>query len=220
METERLFLNKVSGLFSGIIPQIKPQSVDLPQPAGTAPTAPSIVTFDEAKTQRRIEGNKTIPIPKTEFIKTTVSQPKDLGEKLVFTPTEEIKETGVSPIFASGQDMGTVKQAQFSVSASPPMPPTQPNTISGQVMDKDGKIIEAAILEIKDAAGRPVRAVKTNKLGHFFIVTPLGKGAYEILTEKDGYEFDPVRFNAEDKFIPPIAIRAKNIVAIPIPDIN
>ena len=81
-------------------------------------------------------------------------------------------------------------------------------------MTPDGKIIEAAILEIKDASGRPVRAVKTNKLGHFLIVTPLQEGIYEIISEKEGFEFNDVSFEAKGDIIPPIAIRAKKRVVI------
>jgi hypothetical protein len=89
------------------------------------------------------------------------------------------------------------------------MPPEKPNTVTGQVMDVNGKIVEAAILEIKDVAGRPVRAVKTNKVGHFLIVTSLQNGKYEIITEKEGLVFDSFTFEATGSIIPPIAIKAK-----------
>jgi hypothetical protein len=103
----------------------------------------------------------------------------------------------------------TSNEAEFSPDAAPPYPPTIPNTIAGQVMDSQKKIIEGAIMEIKDGTGRPVRALKSNKAGHFIIVTPLANGKYEIITEKDGYTFDPVSFEAKGELIKPIAIRAK-----------
>lgn len=89
------------------------------------------------------------------------------------------------------------------------MPPSRPNTVVGQVLNPDGKIIEGAILEIKDADGRPVRALKTNKLGHFMIVTPLVNGKYEMMTEKENLSFEPVTFEAIGEIIPPIAIWSK-----------
>jgi len=47
------------------------------------------------------------------------------------------------------------QEAQFSSQAAPPLPPSLPNTITGQILDAEGKIIEGAILEIRDiAAGR------------------------------------------------------------------
>jgi hypothetical protein len=101
------------------------------------------------------------------------------------------------------------QRAQFSPDAAPPNPPTVPNTVSGQTVDDTGKIIEGAIMEVRDSAGRPVRALKTNKLGHFTIVTPLINGKYEIIAEKDGYTFDTAAFDATGALIPPIAIRGR-----------
>ncbi|OGM07007.1 hypothetical protein A2130_04275 [Candidatus Woesebacteria bacterium GWC2_33_12] len=105
----------------------------------------------------------------------------------------------------------TTNPAEFSIDAAPPAPPTVINTIVGQVMDMDRKIIEGAILEIKDANGRPVRALKSNKAGHFIIVTPLANGKYEISTEKDGFTFEPISFETKGEIIPAIAIRGTRI---------
>ena len=116
--------------------------------------------------------------------------------------------TSVAPILTDTDGTST-STAQFSVDAAPPNPPIMPNTIVGQVMDENKKIIEGAILEIKDISGRPVRALRTNKAGHFIIVTALANGQYELITEKEGFEFEPVSFMAEGKMIPPIAIRAR-----------
>jgi len=117
----------------------------------------------------------------------------------------------VTPTVSSAP-VGSTTQVQFSPEASPPSPPTKPNTITGQVMDSQGKIIEGAILEIRDSVGRPVRAIKSNKAGHFWIATALANGAYEIVVDKEGYEFDPVSFEASGAIIPPVAIKAKNTV--------
>jgi hypothetical protein len=98
--------------------------------------------------------------------------------------------------------------SQFSKDVMPPLPSTQENVVVGQVLDQFGQIVEGAILEIKNPDGRPVRALKSNKLGHFMIATPLIAGDYIIQTEKDGFEFEPVTLRVEDKIIPPIAIWA------------
>lgn len=121
------------------------------------------------------------------------------------TPTEA-QLFRVNPITFSAPVAQTA--AQFSAQAAPPLPPTAPNLITGQVMDSQGRIVEAAIMEIRDSTGRPVRALKTNKLGHFIIVTPLANGNYEIVTEKEGLDFEPLTFEASGTIIPPIAIRA------------
>lgn len=134
-----------------------------------------------------------IELQKHEFPKTK----SNLTEGGVF-------QTIPSPLQTS-QVIGT-KQVQFSLSSSLPTFPSKPNVIVGQVIDEDQNIIEAALLEIKDREGRSVRALKSNKLGHFMIVTPLSDGEYQILTEKDGFVFDPLTFKVEGKIIPPIVI--------------
>lgn len=100
-------------------------------------------------------------------------------------------------------------QATFVPEAAPPAPPERPNTLVGQVLTREGKIVAGAILEIRDANQMPVRALRSNQVGHFMAVTPLANGEYEILTEKDGVFFDPVRFKAEGNIIPPIQIKSK-----------
>ena len=212
-EKEKGFLTKVTGIFGQFIPgsatlTTREAKIE-PQPAIYAETVEvPLAGTSQPQTQ------KPLTIPQTEPIST--SDPQKRMTVRVFEQEEpKTQETPVpvAPIPQTPQVPTTPppappQQAQFSAAASPPMPPAHPNTLSGQVLDNSGRIIEGAILEIKDAAGRPVRAVKTNKLGHFFIVTPLSDGTYEILTEKDGYDFATVTFKAEGTIIPSIAIRA------------
>ncbi len=124
-------------------------------------------------------------------------------------PGAILTQETLSEILPRGQSTTQTFAAQFSPDAAPPMPPTQPNVIVGQVMDANKNIIEGAILEIKDPMNRPVRALKTNKAGHFLIVTPLNKGTYTIEIEKEGFCFDPITLEAKGEIIPPIAIQAK-----------
>jgi len=91
-----------------------------------------------------------------------------------------------------------------------PRPPTQPNIFTGMVADKRGNLVEGAILEIRDERKIPIRALKTNQLGQFLIVTPLQNGVYEIETEKEGLSFAIIKIEAKGEIIPPIEIRAKN----------
>ncbi|MBI4033303.1 MAG: PrgI family protein [Candidatus Blackburnbacteria bacterium] len=116
----------------------------------------------------------------------------------------------VAPVF---QPAGRIPlpgaPATFTPEAAPPAASEQPNTVVGQVLTQEGKIVEGAILEIRDSDRRPVRALKTNKVGHFLSVTPLRDGTYEIETEKEGLTFDKVTFTASSLIIPPIQIRAK-----------
>jgi hypothetical protein len=185
-ETEKDFLAKITGLFG------RTQAKDQPAPPSQWSQARQVGTIKIPEQKPiKVVSQKISPQPQLIPIPITPSQ----------IPQSEIKEA---------------QAAQFSPEAAPPMPPEKPNTISGQVMDEQGKIVEGAILEIRDIGGRPVRAVKTNKLGHFLIVTPLQNGTYEIITEKEGLEFDSVKFEAAGSIIPPIAIKAKRRIKLSV----
>jgi len=166
------------------------------KPATSEPKAPLPSQSFPVKPPPKIPPTTPIAIPKT---------PIDTKPKAV---SEEIKVTPVAQTL-SPQPSLQGQAAQFSASANPPNPPTKPNTVVGQVFDTEGKIVEGAILEIKDASGRPARALKTNKAGHFWIATPLSKGNYELTVEKEGLVFEPLIFEANDAIIPPFFIKAK-----------
>jgi hypothetical protein len=194
---EKNFLSRILGLFR--------QEATVGKTTEHEQTTPSYVPIT------------TPPQPKTKpevIIPTTEPKsfrPKIVIEKEIPLSTEkqqaDISLHQVAPILKESQIKS--EQAQFSAQAAPPLPPTIPNTITGQVLSSDGKIIEGAILEIRDIAGRPVRAIRSNKLGHFMIVTALANGQYDIITEKEGYQFEPTTFEAKGEIIPPILIKAK-----------
>lgn len=184
---EQGFLASIAGIFSGVTKQ----AAVTPQP----------------------EKPKEISIPESVPVK--YSQPVAphlvVEEKPVVTSNQpQITTSQVAPIVA-GEELISTRQALFSIDAAPPNPPTIPNVIVGQVVDNDRKIVEGAIMEIKDAMSRPIRALRSNKVGHFITVTPLDNGHYEISTEKDGYEFSPVSFDANGTLIPPILVQGKRV---------
>ena len=102
----------------------------------------------------------------------------------------------------SGQEKKNVKNLVF-------LPETK-NTLVGMVFSKDNKIIDNAIIEIQDQTHHTVRATKTNKIGQFFLATPLDKGSYFIKTEKEGFSFNTISIQLEDKIYPPIEIKSIN----------
>ena len=181
----------MAGLF-GSSPQVQTQPLTSP------------VQVQKPEQEMKVPRTQPTPIAPPGFRPKIVIEEKQVKPQ----PQRQDVTTAVAPTLAA-QDGISGQAAQFSIDAAPPMPPEKPNTVTGQVMDAKGKIVEAAILEIKDVAGRPVRAVKTNKVGHFSIVTPLQNGKYEIITEKEGLVFDSLTFEATGSIIPPIAIRAK-----------
>ncbi|KUK83894.1 MAG: hypothetical protein XD98_0219 [Microgenomates bacterium 39_6] len=99
------------------------------------------------------------------------------------------------------------KEAQFSQDLPFPKPPDQPNILVGMVIDKNNKIVEGAIIEIKDESGDTVRAMRTNKLGQFRTVSPLSDGQYQIIVEKSGLDFDIIKIKLNNEIVPPIEIK-------------
>lgn len=187
-EKEKTFLSSLGNIFF---------------PGGPVKTQPAMGQQSQPKI------NVTTPVFQPTL--TTPVRPRFVVEEkfLQQQPLQTDVSTDVAPTFKTkGQKVNL--GAQFSLEAAPPNPPTVANIIVGQVMDTDGKIVEGAILEVKDSIGRPVRALKSNKLGHFMVVTPLQNGRYEIFTEKEGLIFEPVFFDAKGEIIPPIAIKGKN----------
>jgi hypothetical protein len=150
-----------------------------------------------------------VDIPQSQAIK--AGHPNMPQVQTQVAPQTPQNDQAIRPVFSNqpAGDLSQTKQATFSQEAAPPLPPERPNTIVGQVLAMDGKIVDGAILEIKDSSKRPVRAIRSNKVGHFLTVTPLADGDYELSIEKEGYIFDSVQFKAEGKIIPPIQIKAK-----------
>jgi len=103
-----------------------------------------------------------------------------------------------------------VVEAKYSSTLPFPEKSEQINTLVGMVLDPEGKIIEGAIIEIRDKQGIPVRALKTNKLGQFRSVTPLENGDYEMEIEKAAFQFDLQKIKLTGAIVEPLEIRAKN----------
>jgi len=193
---EKSFLSGLSNIFTGTVPTANVGGPSLQtQLQGSEPPKPLTVP-----------GQVPVKIPIAQNIPKLIVE--ETASKDILSPV--ISTTKVSPT-SLGQDLVAQKQAQFSIDAAPPSPPTAPNTLTGQVIDQEKHIVEGAIMEIRDDMGRPVRALKSNKLGHFMVVTPLMAGKYEIITEKDGYNFEPLSFEATGTIIPPIAIYGNKV---------
>ncbi len=196
-----------------------------PQVSAPIPTTSSAIPIDSyplppAQPQVQPETGTSAPIPQgrpeVNVPQTgVVTMPKMVVEESVPTPAP-IPSIPSAPITMApvaqtltGEAVGASQAVEFSTDAAAPSMPTIQNTVSGQVIDPEGKMIEGAILEIKDDQGRPVRALRSNKVGHFLTVTPLLNGKYELTTEKEGFVFEPYTLTTAGEIIPPIAIRAK-----------
>ena len=194
---EKGFLGGLMSIFSNLIPNASTSEGSIRPPSEV-----SVGLTPEVGTT-----TQPFQVPLTQPVKIA----QEVKPRVVVEEAPQAVTSQVAPILA-GEEMVSTKQAIFSVDAAPPNPPVTPNVVVGQVADMDRKIIEGAILEIKDSAGRPIRALKSNKLGHFIIVTPLDSGKYDIVTEKDGFEFSPISFEAIGELIPPILVQGRRII--------
>jgi hypothetical protein len=188
-EAEKSFLKKISSIFSF--------TASMPtayEPQGSATTV------------SEVPGEHGIKIKPHEAIRVT-ARPEH--SKKFEGEVESVTIVPVTPTFGAPRPKLAEGLVQFSKDAAPPYPPSLPNVIVGQVIDRDGKIIEGAILEIKDSQGHAVRALRSNKLGHFMTVTPLPNGHYQIEIDKAGFSFEPFSFEAKGELMPPIGIKAK-----------
>lgn len=137
-----------------------------------------------------------------EYLKTLPSQSAELAQVIQPFPT-------ILPERPIRIRKPRVYEAKTSRELPIPTPPNRPNILVGMVLDSANQMIEGAILEIRRSDGMPVRALKTNKLGQFQIVTPLDNDIYEIEVEKEGFEFDIIKIETKGEIIQPLEIRAK-----------
>ena len=82
----------------------------------------------------------------------------------------------------------------------------KPNIVSGIVKNRRGEHLDNAVLIIRNEKGEPVRALKTNQLGKFFISSPLPNGNYQIEIDKKGYSFDIIPFRVDGSLLPSFEI--------------
>ncbi|HTK03746.1 MAG TPA: PrgI family protein [Alphaproteobacteria bacterium] len=196
---EKGFLNNLMGIFKG----------NTSQPVNSQQSTVNSSQFTVHGSPAAIPIPQSVPVKIANQIPNT---PQILVEEkpVEVATTNQITTQAVAPLLA-GDEIISTKQAMFSVDAAPPNPPNVPNVVVGQVVDQDRKIIEGAIMEIRDSAGRPIRALRSNKAGHFITITPLESGRYDVITDKEGYEFTPVNFEATGQLIPPILVSGKKI---------
>lgn len=214
---EQNYLNRIKGMFAN---QQTPSVVS--KPTELIPNISTQATIIQSNAQQPATpdssasiGVREVKVVPTDAVRiatdTTTTQTQNSTTNFTSMRTEPFTPQAVTPVFATetSPDKSVAVNATFIPDATPPTPPTIPNTIVGQVLEATGRIVDGAIMEIKDEAGRPVRAIRSNRVGHFITVTPLKNGEYEIETEKEGLLFDVVKFKAEGNIIPSIQIKSR-----------
>src|SRR4029078_4817137 len=89
-----------------------------------------------------------------------------------------------------------------------PPPADVPNVLLGVVKDSRENILPNILIEVKDAEGNPVRAVKTNQLGQFASATPLSNGTYTMEFEdtRGKNNFDTIELVAKGEILLPLEV--------------
>ena len=134
---------------------------------------------------------------------------KKIEEPKIETKEKDWRDETAGLNLKTADKLGATGKAVFGAIPMPDKPDV-PNVVVGMVTDTDGKIIEEAIVEIQDETGNPTRVLRTNSLGQFKTTTPLAKGRYLIIPEKEGYSFDRVNIDLQDKIVEPVKIEAKS----------
>jgi len=182
----------------------------LPQVRGNINQYPASLPYAEEE-KSPLDKKEEKFLSKVDRLFQSIPQPQ-----VIPTPAPKVQPTPIprpEPKIVLPQEPKRAKkptvEAKINKELSIPEMPTRPNLIVGMVLDPNDKIVEGAILEIRDTQGTPVRALKTNKVGQFLIATPLPDGQYEIEVEKEGLSFDIINLEAKGKIIQPIEIKAK-----------
>ncbi|OGJ22473.1 MAG: hypothetical protein A2804_00980 [Candidatus Pacebacteria bacterium RIFCSPHIGHO2_01_FULL_46_10] len=178
-----------------------------------------IISVSKIKEQKELKDrvlpgiNKTVTIAREKPISVARDTAQGIKPERIVQPQKmapDVLHYHSDQVAFSSQAMDTVTKATVNTTLPFPKTPTTPNVVVGMVLDKQGKIVENAIIEIQKADGFPVRALKTNRLGQFFSTSPLKSGEYRITTEKDGFTFDPITLSMNNAILGPLEIRAKN----------
>lgn len=190
-QEESRFIERIQNLFSSVLPA---------QPAKTP--LPPIGKLDEIKAPAAVEQVKAVPIQATSW---------QVPESHLQTPQPQTFPSYTPPLPTSPfqRVKREAQEARFMPQVPMPTIPTIPNVLVGMVSDQTGKIVEGAIIEIRDSQGNPVRAFRTNKLGQFRIVTPLTDDTYEVEVEKNGLQFDIIKVELTGEIVNPIEIKAR-----------
>jgi hypothetical protein len=136
---------------------------------------------------------KVVPIP--------VSPPPAYQQRQESNTTPPIKQPTVKIITPEG-----------AVRAGLPRLTTFPNVVTGITKDSDNNFLPGVLVTVKDKAGIPVRALKTNRLGQFAASTPLSNGVYfvEIEDPRQRYTFDRVQITLNGSIVPALEIITKS----------
>jgi len=84
----------------------------------------------------------------------------------------------------------------------------EPNQVSMVIVDSNGNLLTDVVGIMKDSAGTPIRASKSNKLGQMLFSSSVSNGRYKIALSKKGYIFPRVTVVLDGNILNSFEIRA------------
>lgn len=193
-------------------PKQEEQKVPLPPRlyAGTTPPAPPLPEGLSLVVQAK-EATVT-PMPAQSTIADKAGTPPVVipeKPKQIVLPPEPVKKSSRPPAKPAKTVEELIPKHIDDAIRSLPTITSTPNAISGYIFDEQAKPIMDVIIVVKKSHGPTMRALKTNRVGQFSIVSPLPEGDYEVSFEKDGFIFTDMGIQAKGEVIPPIKVLGK-----------
>ena len=222
-QAESKYLDHIGNLFGALGSKVKKhKEEDSPPPVLDSSSVKGIRVRKLNHPQMCLLPHATSIQPPPDLAQAAIPTPQPAKPKVKIPPPPPINSLGAnapksnklnSKIYPAnaGQPKATPQPASettFAKNVIMPQLPEKPNLLSGITLDKQGKIIPSVILEIRDSKNNPVRAFKSNKLGQFFISTPLLDGLYKLEAEHSDHRFDIMKLEAKGEIIPPLKIQA------------
>ena len=205
-------------------PQVLPKSLPLsPQEKEEALVKEALMLKTELDQARLQETQQKTPedtkaahesvLSIEQQLQATLSQKERLEQELIAlrkqlsTKTQNTVAPAAGQVIQQSRLVHTVPKTMAKTIGFPHVPDV-PNLLVGIIKDSRGNVLPNILVEVKDKDGNPVRAFKTNLLGHFGSATQLTNGVYIIEFEdpKKQHQFDVIELQVTGQIILPLEI--------------
>jgi hypothetical protein len=164
---------------------------------------------EEEKIKAKVNQPASQPTPSPEIKR---PQPAK-SEATLQAPVEVFADDESEPLEKPPQQRtqrANVTAQAVKTNADLPFPKKEltPNTIAGMALTTDNKLVDQAVVTVKNANGQPIQNFKTNLLGQFFGTAPLPNGTYVVSVKKDGFQFPEKTIKLNGSVINPLELRA------------
>lgn len=206
--TEREKLEEIDQRYRTSISRLEEEHTRLSTEAKKAETAvEELKSKADVTSKRDLTYQKSLKNQEESFLK--LAKEKELAEKKLQELQKEVIRLRdiASP--------NVVRSGMLKEMLEPPIPPKKiripafvktPNVISGVVTDSLGKLLEGAVVIVKDVRDEPVRALKTNQIGQFATTTPLINGRYTVSASYENHLFDIMTVDLLGTILDPIEV--------------